>query len=524
MATIVDGTVGITFPAGGVGNPAGAAVGTTDTQTLTNKTLTGAVMNGTLGATTPASVSATTIVASNLLTQAAGANIASAATIDLSTATGNGCRITGTTAISAVTMTTGQQVLIVADGALPLTYNATTNKLNSGAASVTLAAGDMVFYSKDLSGIVHGNIIKADGTAVVAATSSDTGSSSLYGAGTDGNVTISSGTTTLTRDMYYANLTMTGGKINPAGYRIFVNDTFDISGYTTGGPAIERLSGTAAGITVGVGIAGASGGSGGSTSYLTAGGTGTAGAATTNGGAGGASGAGGTGVVFDPGWGGTFYPGNIGGGSGAAGTVTAIPIYRRIPYLTSGPSSFINGGGRGSGGGGGGGGIGNATGKEGTHPVTGPTGGNGGAGGGVLDIVCKTFKTSGSNPAGLITATGGNGSNGVAGSNAGGSPNGISGGSGGGGGGGGGWIFFCYAIHNGTGVSNLIKADGGTGGNGASGGGGAATAGGGGNGGSGGRITLFNLTTNVITETTGSAGSAASGTTGGAGNSFGATV
>ena len=110
----------------------------------------------------------TNLRVSGLLTQAAGADIASAATIDLSTATGNGCRITGTTPISAVTMATGQQVLIVADGALPLTYNATTNKLNSAGASVTLAAGDMVLYSKDLSGIVHGNIIKANGTAVVS--------------------------------------------------------------------------------------------------------------------------------------------------------------------------------------------------------------------------------------------------------------------------------------------------------------------------------------------------------------------
>jgi len=120
------------------------------------------------GTTTVLSIASTGATVTGQLIQSAGANIASAATIDLSTATGNGCRITGTTAISAVTMTTGQQVLVVADGALPLTYNATTNKLNSAAASVTLAAGDMVLYSKDLSGIVHGNIIKADGTAVVA--------------------------------------------------------------------------------------------------------------------------------------------------------------------------------------------------------------------------------------------------------------------------------------------------------------------------------------------------------------------
>jgi hypothetical protein len=55
---VLDGTTGVTFPAGGLGNTAGAAVGTTDTQTLTNKTIQGGAL--TL-ATAVASTSGTSI-------------------------------------------------------------------------------------------------------------------------------------------------------------------------------------------------------------------------------------------------------------------------------------------------------------------------------------------------------------------------------------------------------------------------------------------------------------------------------
>lgn len=96
-----------------------------------------------------------------------GTNLASAATLNLSTATGNTVRVTGTTATSAVTMTAGQWMQCIAVGAWPLTYHATNNKINTGGADHTCAAGDSVFYFYDGT-TVYGQIVKADGTAIQA--------------------------------------------------------------------------------------------------------------------------------------------------------------------------------------------------------------------------------------------------------------------------------------------------------------------------------------------------------------------
>jgi hypothetical protein len=49
MTMVLSGDAGVTFPAGGVGNPASAVVGLTDTQTLTNKTLTTPIVSTTMG-------------------------------------------------------------------------------------------------------------------------------------------------------------------------------------------------------------------------------------------------------------------------------------------------------------------------------------------------------------------------------------------------------------------------------------------------------------------------------------------
>lgn len=95
----------------------------------------------------------------------AAADIASAATVDLSVATGNIVRITGTTATSAWTINVGQRVVCVAVGAWPLTYHAANNPL-PGSVNYTCAAGDLVIVSKDGNGDLHVEIVRRDGTAV----------------------------------------------------------------------------------------------------------------------------------------------------------------------------------------------------------------------------------------------------------------------------------------------------------------------------------------------------------------------
>lgn len=96
-----------------------------------------------------------------------GASIASAATVNLSTATGNTVHITGTTAISAITMTNGQVMDVVFDGILILTHNATTNKLPSEA-NITTSAGDTARYFYDGSVVYCLNYVKVNGKAVAS--------------------------------------------------------------------------------------------------------------------------------------------------------------------------------------------------------------------------------------------------------------------------------------------------------------------------------------------------------------------
>lgn len=100
------------------------------------------------------------------LNEAKGANIASAATIDLSTATGNLVHVTGTTTITAITIPSGAERTVVFDGILTLTHNATTLILPTGA-NITTAAGDVIKVRGDGAG--NARVVtyqRANGTAL----------------------------------------------------------------------------------------------------------------------------------------------------------------------------------------------------------------------------------------------------------------------------------------------------------------------------------------------------------------------
>lgn len=95
--------------------------------------------------------------------------MASAATVDLSTADGSYISITGTTAITAFgTESAGIQYLLKFAGALTLTHNGTSLILPGGA-NITTAAGDLALMISEGSGNWRcAHYQKADGTAVVS--------------------------------------------------------------------------------------------------------------------------------------------------------------------------------------------------------------------------------------------------------------------------------------------------------------------------------------------------------------------
>lgn len=114
-------------------------------------------------------VSGTITMSGKSLWFAEGADVASAADCNIWTTDGNTVHVTGTTTISdwGTAPQAGAMKLVIFDGALQLTYDATTNKLNTNGANYTTTAGDraLVYAESTTSYVV--SIIPLDGEAVV---------------------------------------------------------------------------------------------------------------------------------------------------------------------------------------------------------------------------------------------------------------------------------------------------------------------------------------------------------------------
>lgn len=397
-------------------------------------------------------------------------------------------------AITLPTATNGRE-LIIEDK----TGQAVNNNVTIIPASGTVNGAAKIIIGAPYSGYV----LTSDGTNWVAVPMGGM-NAWAFGDGADGSVSITSGTTTLTRDMYYQNLTISGtGVLKTANFKVFVAGILNLTGAGTGaitqsggngGNGANSVTGGSAGAliaataqTLGVGTVGIIGGAGGTS-------TGAQGAAstTTSPGQGGPPGAtlvGGSGSS------------NVGGAAGAGGAATNGASFNRFAFdLIRGAATFQSGvGGRGGNGGGG------------DASVAGGGGGGGGAGGNIIYIAANLIKTNGAATS-AVQSLGGNGGNG-------GSPaSGTAGGGSGGPGGGGGWIYLAYGLKLDAAATSVLDVSGGTGGAGGNGTFSGASGGGGGGGGGGGRITVFNVNTGVGSETFGGTpvvGNSGSTTTGG---------
>lgn len=96
-----------------------------------------------------------------------GADIASAGTINLTTATGELVDVTGTTTITAITLADGAERTVRFTGALTLTHGASL--VLPGGANITTAAGDFAIFRGYAAGVVRCvTYVKSSGAPVVA--------------------------------------------------------------------------------------------------------------------------------------------------------------------------------------------------------------------------------------------------------------------------------------------------------------------------------------------------------------------
>lgn len=341
--------------------------------------------------------------------------------------------------------------------------------------------------------------------------------SPLFGTGADGSAVISSGTTSITRDMHYTNLTINGtGSIFTSGYRIFVSGTLDITSAPVaaiiatgggGGAGAGSTGGNGAGGGIQQrsvpGFYGANAGNGGNGST----GTGAVGGSAwspviANGGATGVGGAGGLGSTGSAGGGGNATP--ISGQNNQYNIQFPTPNPSFMMFTVGTNPVTVFAGVPGSGGGAG----------SGDGTVLGGGGGGGGGPGRGIAISARYISRGASTALGAIQAISLGGGVGTS------STSGNAGGGGGGASGGGGFIHITAEALIGSVATGALDVSGGAGGAGGN-GFGTGKGGNGGTGGNSGNVQTIILNGGIYTCSTfnaaGTAGAVTSTITGAAG-------
>lgn len=189
-----------------------------------------------------------------------GADIASTATLNLSTATGNLVHVTGTTNITAITIASGAEYTLVFDGAVKITNGA--NLILPSGADITTAAGDSIK-------------VRGDGTAARVVSYERKEGRSLLGIPRM-TVTTATGTWTCPDTVTLVEVSMVDG--GDGGYNTTGGSGFGYKGADSGAGGVSVLTvtpGTVYTVTVG------SGGAIGTVGYTTGGASSFAGAGLT---------------------------------------------------------------------------------------------------------------------------------------------------------------------------------------------------------------------------------------------------
>ena len=199
MTITISGSSGITFPAGGTGNPAGTVVGTTDTQTLTNKT----VGSGYAGST----ITSGTAVAST-----------SGTSIDFTSIPSWVKRIT---VMFQGVSTNGSSLLLVrlgTSGGIVTTGYDSTASCGAGAAQYNSSTtGFIITYpGGSASNILQGMVVLSNVTGNTWAESGNISSSvsMLVNSGSSGSVALSGAATTVRITTVNGTDTFDAGSIN----------------------------------------------------------------------------------------------------------------------------------------------------------------------------------------------------------------------------------------------------------------------------------------------------------------------